>query len=281
MKARSLVGKVAVVTGGARGIGRAISTTLADAGVVVAVGDIDISDVTDAAYAARLDVADSGSVSKFFDDVEARLGPIDILVNNAGIMPTGLIHEMDSLVTARIVQVNLLGVINGISEAARRMRPRGHGHIVNMSSLTARLPGAGVATYCASKAGVQAYCQAAAIELAGTGVDLSVVLPSLVKTELVAGISVRRGTPTCRPADVAERVLEVLRKPRFEAYVPRSVAPVAFIHQLLPARARLMVARTFRADRMIEELDTSARVGYEERVREHLDPGREGGETRA
>jgi NAD(P)-dependent dehydrogenase (short-subunit alcohol dehydrogenase family) len=278
VKPTSLNGKVAIVTGGARGIGKAVTTALTNAGVAVAVGDIDVSDNSQAAFAAPLDVSDADGFAKFFDAVELRLGPVDILINNAGIMPTGLIDEMDPAVNARILQINLLGVMNGVGEAARRMKARGHGHIVNIASLTARFPGAGVASYCASKAGVLAYCQAAAIELDGTGVDISVIVPSLVTTELVSGIEVKRGTPTCTPADVAARVLDVLHRPRFEAYVPRSVAPVAFIHQSLPSRVRKFVARATNADRMIQKMDLSARVQYEERVRQVVDktPGTKG-----
>ena len=278
MKSRPLTGKVAIVTGGARGIGKAVTTALTEAGVTVAVGDIDIADTSHAAFAAPLDVSDADGFVEFFDAVELRLGPVDILINNAGIMPTGLVDQMDPAVNARIVQINLLGVMNGIGEAVRRMKPRGRGHIVNIASLTARFPGAGVASYCASKAGVLTYCQAAAIELHGTGVDLSVIVPSLVKTELVAGIAVKRGTPTCTPTDVASRVLDVLHRPRFEAYVPRAVAPVAFIHQSLPSRVRKFVAHATNADRMIQEMDRSARVGYDERVRQVVDkaPGAEG-----
>jgi NAD(P)-dependent dehydrogenase (short-subunit alcohol dehydrogenase family) len=268
MKQRSLDYKVAVVTGGARGIGKAIASALAEAGMTVAVCDVDVSGVTHAALAEKVDVTDVEALARFFDRVESRLGPIDVLVNNAGIMPTGLVDEMRPQVNERVVQINLVGVINGISEAARRMKPRGRGHIVNISSLTARLPGAGVATYCASKAGVLVYCQAAAVELAGTGVELSVIIPSMVKTELVDGITVRRGTPTCVPADVANRVVDVLRRPRFETYVPRTVAPLAFVHQMLPARIRLAVARLTRADRLITELDRGARTNYERRVRQ-------------
>ena len=147
MRSRALTGKVAVVTGGSRGIGRATAAALTDAGATVAIGDIDIPRASDpegrhpAALCAELDVADADAFAAFLDLVEARIGPVDILVNNAGIMPTGRIEDEDARTTERAVQINLIGVINGTKEAIRRMKPRGRGHIVNISSLTARTCG--------------------------------------------------------------------------------------------------------------------------------------------
>jgi NAD(P)-dependent dehydrogenase (short-subunit alcohol dehydrogenase family) len=272
--ARDLSGKVVAVTGGARGIGKAIATALAEAGALVAIGDIDIpagEEHSGAAFAAKLDVSSADSFKEFLDVVEGRLGPLDVLVNNAGIMPTGLIDEIDPRAAERAVQINLIGVMHGTREAIQRMKPRGHGHILNMSSLTANLAGAGVAAYAASKAGVLIFCQAAAIELHGTGIDISVVQPSLVKTELVNGIAVGKGAPACGPADVAERVVSILRRPQFQAFVPRAVAPLALLNQAVPSRVRTWFARVSGSDRLIEEMDLGARVGYDERLRRIVD----------
>jgi NAD(P)-dependent dehydrogenase (short-subunit alcohol dehydrogenase family) len=273
MRSRALTGKVAVVTGGSRGIGRATAAALTDAGASVAIGDIDIPRASDpegrhpAALCAELDVADADAFAAFLDLVEARIGPVDILVNNAGIMPTGRIEDEDARTTERAVQINLIGVINGTKEAIRRMKPRGRGHIVNISSLTARVPGAGVATYSATKAGVLTFCEAAAIELAGTGIDITVIQPSLVRTELVSGIAGWDAALACGPEDVARRVLDRLQRPKFQAFVPPAVSVVAFINQALPARGRHALARATRADKLIVELDRDAHAAYDERLR--------------
>jgi len=205
-------------------------------------------------------------------------GRIDILINNAGIMPTGLIEHEDPRSTERAVQINLVGVINGTREAIRRMKPRGRGHIVNMSSLTARVPGAGVATYSATKAGVLAFCESAALELAGTGIDITVVQPSLVRTELVSGIAGGDALFACGPEDVADRVVERLRRPRFQAFVPPAIGAAAFVNHAAPARVRHTLARLTKADRMIVELESAAHASYDERLRRTVFESR-GGST--
>lgn len=282
MRSRSLTGKVAVVTGGMRGIGKATAVALTRAGATVAIGDIDIPSITDgaakhsAALCLQLDVSNADGFVSFLDEVEARLGPLDILINNAGIMPTGLIEHEDPRSTERAVQINLVGVINGTREAIRRMKPRGRGHIVNMSSLTARVPGAGVATYSATKAGVLAFCESAAIELAGTGIDITVVQPSLVRTELVSGIAGGDTLFACGPEDVADRVVDRLRRPRFQAFVPPAIGAAAFVNHAMPARVRHTLARLTKADRMIVELDSAAHASYDERLRRTLFESRGG-----
>lgn len=280
MNTRALAGKVAVVTGGMRGIGLATATALTQAGAQVAVGDIDIPTVVSSpsgsgpALCLPLDVSDAEKFAAFLDEVEARLGPLDILVNNAGIMPTGLIEHEDPRATERAVQINLIGVINGTREAIGRMKPRRRGHIINVSSLTARVPGAGVATYSATKAGVLAFCESVAIELLGTGVDITVIQPSLVRTELVSGIAGGNALFSCGPEDVAKRIIDRLRKPRFQAFVPAAIGIAAYGNQMVPARVRHALARLTKADKMIVEMDPAAHASYDERMRRIvLEPG--------
>ena len=149
---RSLSGKVAVVTGGARGIGQALARALAREGVVVAIGDLDASAAEAAAaelgngsIGLALDVTDRPGFTAFLDEVEQRLGPIDILVNNAGIMMVTPLDEEDDASISRQLEINLRAVIHGTQEAMRRMKPRGTGHIVNIASLAGRAaaPGPG------------------------------------------------------------------------------------------------------------------------------------------
>src|SRR5215216_2312263 len=192
---RQLSGKTAVVTGGARGIGRAITEALIAKGVRVAIGDVDreaaertAAELGDAVVGLGLDVTDLAGFSAFLDEVEQRLGPIDVLVNNAGIMPvTPLEQESDASIT-RQLEINLRAVIHGTQEAMRRMRPRGSGHIVNIASLAGKSGYAHLATYSATKHGVIGLSEAVRAELRGTGVDISVVMPGIVNTELTAGM---------------------------------------------------------------------------------------------
>src|ERR687887_796656 len=137
-QARSLTGKVAVVTGAARGAGLGTAKALAREGAKVALGDLDqaateraAEEVGNGAIGMRLDVADRAGFTQFLDEVERRLGPIDILVNNAGIMPVGRFEEESESTAQRQIDVNLHAVIHSTKEAVKRMKPRRTGHIVN------------------------------------------------------------------------------------------------------------------------------------------------------
>jgi NAD(P)-dependent dehydrogenase (short-subunit alcohol dehydrogenase family) len=268
-----LTGRVVAVTGAARGIGRATVEALVGAGADVAIGDIDaalaraVAEEIGGARAYRVDVSDESDFERFLDAVEQDLGPIDVLVNNAGIMPAGPIENEDPRLSERVVAVNLLGVIHGTKHAIRRMKPRRQGHIINMCSATARVPGAGVASYSATKAGVLGFSEAVAQELAGSGVHISVLLPSLVVTEITEGIPVRRGTPVCQPADVAQGVLSVIRRPRFQLAIPRTAGIVMAIVQALPANVRLALFHAAKTDQIIGGIDHAAHASYEARLR--------------
>src|SRR5437764_2271087 len=246
---RSLANQVVAITGGARGIGLATATALAHHGARVAIGDLDgdlagqvAAELGGDAFGVGVDVTDNAAFTAFLDGVEHRLGPLDVLVNNAGIMNAGPIDTEDEALTARAIAINLEAVIHGTREAVRRMKPRRTGHIVNMSSAVSKAAGEGCATYCATKFGVAGFSEAVAIELRGTGVELSVIRPSLCNTELTSGFAGLRGMPFINPEDVAERIVETLQRPRFDVPVPKSIGPMLWVNQALPFRARVALA---------------------------------------
>ncbi|HET9139843.1 SDR family oxidoreductase [Actinophytocola sp.] len=270
---RSLTGKVVVVTGGGRGIGAATAGALARLGAVVVIGDLDLdvakktADELDGAQALPLDVTDRDRFSTFLDEVERQVGPIDILINNAGIMPIAMLDDEDDRTTRRLLEINLHGVIHGTREAMRRMRARQTGHIVNIASVAGKAGFPGVATYCATKHGVVGLSEAVRAELRGTGVDISIVLPSIVRTELTSGVEDARFVKSVAPDDVAAAIVHTLQRPRFEVFVPRALGTVNRVTRLLPRAAGEWVARRFKGDQvMVNAAHSAARRDYEARA---------------
>jgi NAD(P)-dependent dehydrogenase (short-subunit alcohol dehydrogenase family) len=270
---RSLHGKVAVVTGGGRGIGKAIALALTSEGARVAIGDVDVpaaeaaaAEIGGVTVGLPLDVTDGAGYAAFLDDVEQRLGPIDILVNNAGIMTVGAHDEEDDATALRLIAINLHGVILGTKEAMRRFKPRGTGHIVNVASSAGKTGFPHLATYCATKHGVVGLSEAVRAELRGTGVDISCVMPNIVNTELSAGLVETPAFKNSTVGDVADAVIHALQHNRFDVYVPRSVGVTWATMNLVPRRARDLVGRALKIDRALTEADHTARAAYEARA---------------
>jgi NAD(P)-dependent dehydrogenase (short-subunit alcohol dehydrogenase family) len=270
---RSLSGKVVAVTGGGRGIGRAIARAVIREGARVAVGDLDraaaeaaAAELGPQALGLGVDVTDHARFTAFLDEVEERLGSLDVLVNNAGIMVVTPLVEESSASIARQLEINLHAVIHGTQEAVRRMVPRGTGHIVNVASAAGRSGFPMLATYCATKHGVVGLSEAVRAELRDTGVEVSVVMPVLVRTELAAGVGQTRGVKVISPEDVAAEVVSALKVPRFDVFVPRSAGVISQVAAAMPRRGRDAIGRAVRADRALLDTDRSARAQYEARA---------------
>lgn len=272
-----LAGRTVIVTGGARGIGLATVEHLARLGARVAVGDRDaelaataagdVADRTGAVVlAAPLDVTDPDSWDAFLAAI-APLGPVEALVNNAGIMPLGSVLKEPAEVARAIVDVNLHGVINGTKAVAPGMVERGHGHIVNVASAVGRVAVPYGATYSASKFAVVGFTEATRGELAPAGIEVSMVLPTVVRTELAAGVPAARGVNPVSAEDVAEVIVETLQRPLPESWVPRWSKGVSRAADLMPLRAKDALAHLMKADSVLAEADQTARAAYEERVR--------------
>src|SRR5215468_9399579 len=269
----ALAGKVVAVTGGGRGIGRAVADALASAGARVAIGDVDVQAADNAAkeighgvLALPLDVSDAESFERFLDEVEARLGTLDVLVNNAGIMTLGPFVAESQDTARRMVDINLHGAIIGSRLALRRMLPRRAGHLVNVASQAGKVPAAGGATYAATKYAVVGLSETIRQEIRGSGVRISLVLPSAVNTELATGLAHTRAVPVVQPADVAAAILQALVRPRFEVYVPRSMGPLINSGHFYPRPVREAFARLMGTNDLLGKADLTARADYEERA---------------
>lgn len=195
----SLDGKVALVTGGSRGIGEAIGLRLAGDGADVAVcanRSIDaaekvakrIKGLGQNASAYQSDVADEDAVAALFKAVEADLGAVSILVNNAGIARDGLLMRMKPRDWDAVLRVNLTGAFLCARAATRGMMKARSGRIINISSVVGLRGNAGQANYAASKAGLIGLTKSTARELAGRGITVNAVCPGFIPTEMTDAV---------------------------------------------------------------------------------------------
>ena len=188
------MGRVALVTGGTRGIGKAIVKRLKDAGQTVAAG-----------YAGNEEAAKKmaeefgvtivkGSVDNFDDcaravkEVEAKLGPIEVLVNNAGITRDGFFHKMSKDQWQEVIHTNMDSVFNMTRQVIEGMRERNYGRIINISSINGQKGQAGQTNYSAAKAGMHGFTKALALEYARKGVTSNTISPGYIGTKMVMAI---------------------------------------------------------------------------------------------
>jgi len=191
-----LHGRVAVVTGGSRGIGRGIADLLVERGAAVGIAYREREEDARAfeaamraaggrAWAGKCDVADEKSVAAFFEQAVAELGPVDILVNNAGVSRDAHIALLGLPQWQQVMHVNLDGVYHCVRAVVRGMLLRRWGRIINVSSPSARMPLAGQSAYAASKAGLEGLTRALSRDLAGKGVLVNAVSPGLIETDML------------------------------------------------------------------------------------------------
>jgi len=191
--------KVAVVTGAAQGIGRAIAETLAQRGAHVVVADLQVekaeatakeiaADTGRRAIAVQVDVADNASAKAMIDRAIAEFGRIDILVNNAGITRDNLIMRMKEADWDLVLNVNLKGVFNCSKAAIRPMMKQHYGRIVSITSVSGLAGQAGQTNYSSSKAGLIGFTKALAKEVGSRNITINAVAPGFIETDLTADL---------------------------------------------------------------------------------------------
>ena len=197
------MGRVAIVTGGTRGIGEAISTGLQEAGYTVAAiyagNDEAAKRFTDKTgmSAYKLNVSDFEACEKAAEQITSELGPIEILVNNAGITRDGTMHRMEHEQWQSVIDTNLGGCFNCSRAVIEGMRERSFGRIVNIGSINGQAGQYGQVNYAAAKSGIHGFTKALAQEGAGKGITVNAIAPGYVDTEMVRAV----------PPDVLEKII--------------------------------------------------------------------------
>jgi D-sorbitol dehydrogenase (acceptor) len=207
--------KTALITGAARGIGRAFAEAYVREGATVAIGDIDVSraeatatEIGAAAFAVPLDVTDQASIDRAVDTVVTRTGGIDILVNNAAIFDMAPITEITRESYDRVFTINVKGTLFTLQAVARSMIERGKGgKIINMASQAGRRGEPLVAVYCASKAAVISLTQSAGLSLIKHGINVNAISPGVVEGEHWEGVDALFAKYENRPLGEKKRLV--------------------------------------------------------------------------
>ncbi len=220
-----LEGKVALITGGARGIGREIATLFAKEGADIAICDVSIEEADKTAreiqdlgrevLVFKSDVASSSDVQTMVDKILDKFKKLDILINNAGITRDGLILRMSEEDWDKVIAVNLKGCFVCTKTAARVMLKQRFGRIVNLASIIGIMGNVGQANYAASKAGIIGLTKSAAKELAARGICVNAIAPGFIKTKMTARLA----------EDIRNKMLSAIPLRRFGE--PRDVANLA------------------------------------------------------
>ena len=219
-----LKGKVALITGGARGIGRAIALTFAREGADIAVADVnfeiaqktalEIEGLGSKALALQMDVTNYDLVEAGINKILDKMGKVDILVNNAGITKDNLVLRMSGAEWDAVINVNLKGTFNCIKAVSRPMVKQRSGRIISIASIIGLMGNPGQANYAASKAGIIALTKTIAKELASRNINANAVAPGFIQTEMTAKL----------PEDIKKRMLEAI--PLAKLGTPQDVANV-------------------------------------------------------
>ena len=163
---------------------------------------------------------------------------MDVLINNAGIMPLGRFVDEDDATARRMVDINVHGLMFGMKLVMPSMMRRNSGHIVNIASQAGKGGFPGGATYCGTKHAVVGISEAVRAELRETNIEVSCVMPAVVNTELGSGLVETRAVKVLEPQDVADAIVDAVKYPKFDVWVPKMATGIFRFMQLLPRSGR-------------------------------------------
>ncbi len=270
---RTFDGAVAIVTGAASGIGRALSEELARRGAAVVLADVDAevreaaaampSATGRAASASLLDVTDSAGVQRLVDQVAAEHGRLDFMFNNAGIGVGGELRDHTIAAWNRIIDVNIRGVVHGVQAAYPLMLRQGFGHIVNTASMQGLMPGPMLASYSATKHAVVGLSKALRVEAAAAGIRASVLCPGVIRTPILSG-----GKHGVFVAAMPEQEQRARARQMFERLRPMDVRRFAtkVLDQIARNRAIIIVPGWWRAFWWLDRLSPALSLFLAERL---------------
>jgi NAD(P)-dependent dehydrogenase (short-subunit alcohol dehydrogenase family) len=256
LSAMAFHGKVAIVTGGASGIGLAMSRRLTELGATVIVADInrEAGEAAAASLGAEfllVDVADLASVKALIAETAERHGRIDYLFNNAGIAIVGSVRDTPVKDWYRVFDINVRGVVHGIDAVYPLFIKQGFGHIVNTASIAGLIPCPGLVAYSASKHAVVGLSTGLRVEAAKHGVKVSVVCPGFVRTPILENASVngrsleaaKKKIPWADPDEVARDILSGVERNKPVIVVTRHGKVLTQLHRLAPSALHWASAR--------------------------------------
>src|SRR5436305_4025959 len=256
-----LKGRTALVTGGSRGIGRAVALALADEGADVAVNYVSseaaAKDVAEQirkmgrrAMLAQADVGDFPDTFRMAQEVLKEFGRLDILVNNAGINSNKTFVKMDHASWRKVLAINLDGVFNCTKVFIDQMLKQNYGRVVNITSVIGQIGNFGQANYAASKAGVAAFTKSLAKELAGKGMTVNAVAPGFIETEMIEGI----------PEKVRQKLLDQIPLKRFVRADHAHARPASYCPARISSAARAASSRLTAMNARASSLSGCART---------------------
>ena len=282
---RGFEGVVAIVTGGGMGLGEALCEELGRRGATVVVGDIDADAAAQvaerlersgvSARAVQVDMANHVDVAQLIDGTVADYGRLDYMINNAGIAIGGDARDLSIEQWRRVLDVDLLGVVYGTVHAYQTMTRQGHGHIVNISSLSGLVPQPGNSAYCTSKHGIVGLSLSLRFEGADLGVKVSAVCPGDMKTKIydnmvvvnmpreqVAALSRRTNylMPQMSAQEAARAILRGVARNQALIVFPTAVQLIWRLYRLFPSvfyRISIHRMRLFRGIRTVPEVGST------------------------